>query len=463
MACARASRTRLKQSNPARQGGAPRSTVISIALGFDKCCDKVWNYFQSEGLVFTGGLHDTKFQQDFKACQVGCQVMVYAPKSHGGKGLLGTGVIQSPLTKMVVGSQWSDDACVVRTRSAMQGIFGDPANENMFQKKVQHLNKAYKAHAEVLESCGPMSLWERGQSWMSDEKWQQFVHKFPAQYRSTYWLGSVRIRWEATVPFDMGLESVDCSVAAEEPFPLHSLRSVCVRYFSKGQIQSMLKALQSRATKASLGTDAGGLRSSCVKRGGYDVAPATPPKKQKLTTGQGVAPFVSTPQKPGNDTSMAITGTGGQFPGVCGFLAGYHPVVGPKTFLAWEAAMSACIAASAGGITMNKKTGMYSVRKAKKITKQSTHWHEVSWLAPRAQTFAGHAEQQRQVSDEQDGDNLDLFLKSLKLQRFAAGMMKEQIDMESLYLLSDQDLVSLGIPLGPRRKLQVALSNRIRR
>jgi len=49
------------------------------------------------------------------------------------------------------------------------------------------------------------------------------------------------------------------------------------------------------------------------------------------------------------------------------------------------------------------------------------------------------------------------FLQLFKLERYLPRFEEEEIDMRSLPLLSDQDLASLGLKMGPRRLLQKAL------
>eukprot|EP00931_Biecheleriopsis_adriatica_P050125 TRINITY_DN2900_c0_g1_i3.p1 TRINITY_DN2900_c0_g1~~TRINITY_DN2900_c0_g1_i3.p1 ORF type:complete len:464 (+),score=105.37 TRINITY_DN2900_c0_g1_i3:69-1460(+) len=54
--------------------------------------------------------------------------------------------------------------------------------------------------------------------------------------------------------------------------------------------------------------------------------------------------------------------------------------------------------------------------------------------------------------------SLQQFLQELKLERFLPKFLAEDIDIESLLLLSEEDLISLGITMGPRRKLQAGMS-----
>ena len=49
------------------------------------------------------------------------------------------------------------------------------------------------------------------------------------------------------------------------------------------------------------------------------------------------------------------------------------------------------------------------------------------------------------------------FLRGNGLARYTATFAEEEIDMDALTHLSDKDLQSLGLPLGPRKKIMAAL------
>ena len=55
---------------------------------------------------------------------------------------------------------------------------------------------------------------------------------------------------------------------------------------------------------------------------------------------------------------------------------------------------------------------------------------------------------------------MHLFLTSAGISEFIPTFVREQIDMAALELLSEDDLVELGVPFGPRKKLQKALNER---
>ncbi|XP_076333942.1 SAM_USH1G_HARP domain-containing protein Sans isoform X1 [Tachypleus tridentatus] len=62
--------------------------------------------------------------------------------------------------------------------------------------------------------------------------------------------------------------------------------------------------------------------------------------------------------------------------------------------------------------------------------------------------------------DETDTAPIILFLAASGLNNYIPLFSKEKIDLESLMLLTDEDLKNLGLPLGPRRKLANAIEQR---
>lgn len=59
-----------------------------------------------------------------------------------------------------------------------------------------------------------------------------------------------------------------------------------------------------------------------------------------------------------------------------------------------------------------------------------------------------------------DATPLVVFLVAHGLMEYTAALAKEKIDLEALMLLTEEDLKSLGLPLGPRKKLAKAIENR---
>ncbi|TVU13889.1 hypothetical protein EJB05_37322 [Eragrostis curvula] len=55
---------------------------------------------------------------------------------------------------------------------------------------------------------------------------------------------------------------------------------------------------------------------------------------------------------------------------------------------------------------------------------------------------------------------LDSFLSSLGLEKYSITFQAEEVDMAALRHMSDSDLKALGIPMGPRKKIILALESR---
>eukprot|EP00929_Paragymnodinium_shiwhaense_P122058 TRINITY_DN94597_c0_g1_i1.p1 TRINITY_DN94597_c0_g1~~TRINITY_DN94597_c0_g1_i1.p1 ORF type:complete len:320 (-),score=64.24 TRINITY_DN94597_c0_g1_i1:45-1004(-) len=70
---------------------------------------------------------------------------------------------------------------------------------------------------------------------------------------------------------------------------------------------------------------------------------------------------------------------------------------------------------------------------------------------------AAPAEKVKIAKTARTASDVHTLLKRLGLQKYARTFAKEEIDLQALKLLSDGDLKSLGLPLGPRRKLQAAV------
>ncbi|KAF5746305.1 ankyrin repeat and SAM domain-containing protein 6 [Tripterygium wilfordii] len=56
--------------------------------------------------------------------------------------------------------------------------------------------------------------------------------------------------------------------------------------------------------------------------------------------------------------------------------------------------------------------------------------------------------------------SLDQFLLSLDLEKYSITFQAEEVDMTTLVHMTDEDLKALGIPMGPRKKILLALESR---
>ncbi|KAL6567086.1 hypothetical protein OROMI_015490 [Orobanche minor] len=57
-------------------------------------------------------------------------------------------------------------------------------------------------------------------------------------------------------------------------------------------------------------------------------------------------------------------------------------------------------------------------------------------------------------------ESVDNFLKSLGLEKYSITLQAEEVDMTALIHMKDEDLKALGIPMGPRKKILLALESK---
>ncbi|GMH30939.1 hypothetical protein Nepgr_032782 [Nepenthes gracilis] len=60
----------------------------------------------------------------------------------------------------------------------------------------------------------------------------------------------------------------------------------------------------------------------------------------------------------------------------------------------------------------------------------------------------------------QKADTVDRFLQSLGLEKYLITFQAEEVDMTALQHMTDGDLKAIGIPMGPRKKILLALDSR---
>ncbi|KAL2486128.1 Sterile alpha motif (SAM) domain-containing protein [Abeliophyllum distichum] len=62
---------------------------------------------------------------------------------------------------------------------------------------------------------------------------------------------------------------------------------------------------------------------------------------------------------------------------------------------------------------------------------------------------------------QQKAESVDNFLHSLGLEKYSITFQAEEVDMTALVHMSDEDLKALGIPMGPRKKILLALESTV--
>ncbi|KAL3633314.1 hypothetical protein CASFOL_022841 [Castilleja foliolosa] len=61
---------------------------------------------------------------------------------------------------------------------------------------------------------------------------------------------------------------------------------------------------------------------------------------------------------------------------------------------------------------------------------------------------------------QQKVETVESFLQSLGLEKYSITFQAEEVDMTALIHMSDEDLKALGIPMGPRKKILLALESK---
>ncbi|PIN08219.1 RNA-binding protein Bicaudal-C [Handroanthus impetiginosus] len=62
---------------------------------------------------------------------------------------------------------------------------------------------------------------------------------------------------------------------------------------------------------------------------------------------------------------------------------------------------------------------------------------------------------------QQKVETVDSFLESLGLEKYSITFQAEEVDMTALVHMGDEDLKALGIPMGPRKKILLALESKV--
>lgn len=79
--------------------------------------------------------------------------------------------------------------------------------------------------------------------------------------------------------------------------------------------------------------------------------------------------------------------------------------------------------------------------------------------APTLETKKGASTTSKKKS-QQKAESVDSFLQSLGLEKYAITFQAEEVDMAALIHMTDDDLKAMGIPMGPRKKILLALESK---
>ncbi|XVF81210.1 hypothetical protein PTKIN_Ptkin15bG0137800 [Pterospermum kingtungense] len=90
-----------------------------------------------------------------------------------------------------------------------------------------------------------------------------------------------------------------------------------------------------------------------------------------------------------------------------------------------------------------------------KPVRKSVAVETVEPVAKRAATTTARKKAQQKADSSVEG-----FLQSLGLEKYAITFQAEEVDMAALVHMTDEDLKAMGMPMGPRKKIILALESR---
>ncbi|KAL5711679.1 hypothetical protein ACHQM5_013938 [Ranunculus cassubicifolius] len=80
--------------------------------------------------------------------------------------------------------------------------------------------------------------------------------------------------------------------------------------------------------------------------------------------------------------------------------------------------------------------------------------------APETKKASNPVSRKKSQQKAEGSSSVDSLLQSLGLEKYSITFQKEEIDMTALIHMTDDDLKDLGIPMGPRKKIILALDSR---
>ncbi|XP_022991214.1 ankyrin repeat and SAM domain-containing protein 6-like [Cucurbita maxima] len=94
------------------------------------------------------------------------------------------------------------------------------------------------------------------------------------------------------------------------------------------------------------------------------------------------------------------------------------------------------------------------------VTKTSRKRDTVETHPSTTQKVVGNPATRKKATQKSDTSVND-FLQSLGLEKYSITFQAEEVDMTALVHMGDEDLKALGVPMGPRKKILLALESRV--
>ncbi|KAL0799436.1 hypothetical protein Bca101_054611 [Brassica carinata] len=107
--------------------------------------------------------------------------------------------------------------------------------------------------------------------------------------------------------------------------------------------------------------------------------------------------------------------------------------------------------------TMNMQPKNSDPLKSKAETARPSMKSVVTGTATEARKTSSQATRKK---SQQAGASVDSFLESLGLEKYSTAFQVEEVDMDALMHMTDDDLKAMLIPMGPRKKILLALGSK---
>jgi len=457
--------------------------AVQVSLCFDRAHAKVWDFFCRKNtllLAFRQSAHGR-----LSELHEGQKVIIYVPQSQGGHGLVGLGALTGPATVLEPGACTPEQSALgVEFRQLMRSIYSDPCN-----KPGGHIRSRwrFKMHREQIagKGCGTSTTpWEFGvENWGSEE-----IPERKKKGRDTPMV-FLPVEWEAIVPYTMGFFSIDWSSLglADFTFRVCQLSGVFSRRLTTEHwavIAARLKVLSAPGLVANSSSEedvealpesrAAALAAAKDETVSVDVTEAmkaeaakslkaeeTQSKKDTSDSKEVEAPAPKDAAEPKENPSPSRAPTQEE---------SRKEAADQKEQKAQEPAAPASAATGTGSGTEPteqrergaRRGALRSLSRPGPATRRqrAIELEAEGVRPPKVSRTSPPMTPQRSPpssSEARRSAALDDLLQSLGLGKYVERLRAEEVDLAALRLLSERDLADLGLPLGPRRKLQAAI------
>jgi len=374
--------------------------AMQVSLSFDRAHPQVWEFFRKAGRFVLAARQQV--QKRLNELQDGRHLIVYVPESQGGSGLLGLGIVTGGVTTFEQGGYFTEDDFGNEYREHMQALYSDPNNKPaQIKPRFKHRFQMHRRRLSGQEGEPQGASGFSASPWeFGRERWASEEAWRTNRRCADAFMVHFPVRWEATVAFRNGISSFDWASLglADVSLKFCQLSSICHRCLSTEHWGELRSGLEAAAAA-------------------LPAAPASPPRPSEE------APAKAPPeQKPK-----------------------------PK---------AKSTAAKAQAVRLRQQGRRDRLKRRPSQSELAPTESEKRPVRPKKAARTNGSSPSGAAKKNSWQDLADL-LDAAGLHKYLERLRAEEVDLDALKLLTDMDLAELGLPLGPRRKLQAALSGAV--